>query len=302
MANYYCLMAGMPDIAMDEGDKCPVTLEDFREQCDEVLTEKDKGLLYYFYLKQDCLNVVRLLKASKTNEPTEDLSALGVELNPWCNYTMEQYQDLISAARTMNFNVHRYPSFISAFARDYNYNKEKEGWFAEDQMLLAYYDYAQGCPNRMISAWFKLNFNVTNIMTALIARKYGWNVSNFILGDNEVNEMIRTNNTKDFSLINELDYMVDIMKIVDTEDPVEKEKRIDAFKWNWLDEQTFMNIFSVEAVFAYLCKLEMLNRWEQLDPEKGKEAFRRVIENLRGEAKVPEEFVRPDIAARMKRN
>ena len=301
MANYYCLMAGMPDIAMDDGSKTPVTLDDFREQCDEVLTEKDKGLLYYFYLKQDCLNIVKLLKASKTNEPSEDLGALGVELNPWCNYTMEQYQDLISTARTINFNVHRYPDFMSDFAREYYFNKDKEGWFAEDQMLLAFYDFATQCPNQMISTWFKLNFNITNIMTALIARKYGWNVSKYILGDNEVNEMIRTNNTKDFSLVNELDYMVDLMKIVDTEDPVEKEKRIDAFKWNWLDEQTFMNIFSIEAVFAYLCKLEMLNRWEVLDPEKGKEAFREVIETLRGEAKVPEEFIRPDVRARMNR-
>ena len=131
-------MAGMPDIAMGDGGKSPITLEDFREQCEEVLTERDKGLLYYFYLKQDCLNIVRLLKASKTNEPTEDFSTLDVELNPWCNYTLEQYQDLISAARTMNFNVHRYPEFMSVFAREYHYNKDKEGWFAEDQMLLAY--------------------------------------------------------------------------------------------------------------------------------------------------------------------
>ena len=79
---------------------------------------------------------------------------------------------------------------------------------------------------------------------------------------------------------------------MDTDDPVEKEKRIDAFKWLWLDDKTFFDGFGVEAVFAYLCKLEMLNRWEMLDPEKGKETFTQIIENLRSEAKVPAEFVR----------
>lgn len=292
MANYYCLMAGVPDIAMDDGGKSQMSLADFREQCEEVLTEADKQLIFYFYLERDCKNIVKLLKASKTNDPKENMAELGVEIPMYGNYTMEQYQDLISSVRTMNFNVHRYPEFLSVFAREYDYNKDKEDFFPEDQMMLAFYEYAMLCPNQMIASWYKLNLDITNILTALIARKQGWNVSKFIMGDTEVNEMIRTNNTKDFSLMNELDYMVDLMKIVDTEDPVLKEKRIDAFKWNWLEEQTFMEVFSIEAVFAYLCKLEMLNRWELLDPEKGKETFREIIENLRSEAKVPAEFIR----------
>ena len=80
------------------------------------------------------------------------------------------------------------------------------------------------------------------------------------------------------------------MKIVDEEDPVQKERRIDAFKWVWLEEKTFFEPFSIEAVFAYLCKLEMLTRWERLDPVQGKARFEEIVENLRGEAKVPAEF------------
>ncbi len=125
----------------------------------------------------------------------------------------------------------------------------------------------------------------------MIARKNGWNVADYLQGDTEVNEMIRTNSTKDFNLSTELDYVKDLMQIVDEEDPVQKERRIDAFKWVWLDEQTFFNPFSIEAVFAYLCKLEMIQRWEQLDPEQGRATFERIIDELRGEARVPAEFV-----------
>ena len=280
MSNYYCLMAGVPDIAIDDGGKSPISFADFRAQCEEVLTEKDKKLLFFFYLKQDCLNLVKLLKNPDA------------EVSDWGNYSMEQYQDLITSARTMNFNVHRYPSFMSIYAREFDFNKDKEGWFAEDQMLLEYYRYATRCPDKMISKWYKMNFDITNILTALIARRYGWNVSKYILGNNEVTEMILSNNTKDFNLVNEYDYVVDLMKIVEVEDPVEKERRIDAFKWNWLDEQTFFEPFDLDAVFAYLCKLEMLHRWEMLDPETGKQKFRTIIENLRSEAQVPAEFVR----------
>lgn len=279
MSSYYCLMAGLPDIALDDG-RGAQPVADFKAELAEVLTHADKELMFYFYLRYDCLNLVKLLQF-----PEAEISPLG-------NYSREQYEDMMTSAREMNFNVHRYPSFLSIFARDYAYNKDKEGYFPEDAILLEYYEYALKCPNRMLREWFEMNLNVTNILTALIAKKYGWNVADFIQGDNTVCEMIRNSNVRDFGLGFELDYVPDLMKIVECEDPVEKEKRIDAFKWLWLDEQTFMDVFSIEAVFAYMCKLEMLERWEKLDVETGRETFRQIIENLRGEARVPEEFKR----------
>jgi hypothetical protein len=272
-------MAGLPDISLSDTKKAP-TVAELKEECENVLSDSDKKLMFYFFLKYDCQNIVRLLK-----NPDAQLLANG-------NFSPEQYQDLITSAREMNFNVHRYPTFMSIYAREYNYNKDTAGFFAEDAMMLEYYKYAMGCSNKMIADWYEFNFNVTNILTAMIARKNGWNVGDFIQGDNEVTEIIRTNNSKDFSLSTEYDYVADLMKVVDETDPVQKEKKIDAFKWSWLDERTFFDIFSIDAVFAYFCKLEMLERWEHLDVEEGKETFKQIIENLRGEAKVPEEFVR----------
>ncbi|MBQ0048606.1 MAG: DUF2764 family protein [Prevotellaceae bacterium] len=273
-------MAGLPDITLED-TKSGVSISDLREDLDGTLSDYDKKVMYYFFLKNDCMNLVKLLK-----NPEAEIDNNG-------NLTMEQYVDLMTSAREMNFNVHRYPSFMSEFARNYNYNKDKEGYFPEDDMLYQFYKYAiETCPNKMIREWYKLNLNIANILTAFLARKNGWNVADFIQGDNEVTEMILTNNTKDFDLTHEYDYVVDLMKIVDCDDPVEKEKKIDAFKWLWLEEQTFFNIFSIEAVFAYMCKLDMLFRWDKLDVQKGQETFRQIVDNLRGEARVPEEFIR----------
>lgn len=278
MANYYCLMAGLPDLKLDD-TKFEVSIPDLREELDNILSSLDKKILFYFFLKNDCSNLVKLLK-----DPTAEVDDHG-------NFTMEQYTDLLTSAREMNFNVHRFPAFMSEFARDYAYNKDKEGYYPEDKILYQFYQYAiDTCPNKMVRRWYQLNLDITNILTAFLARKNGWNVADFIQGENEVTEMILTNNTKDFNLTAEFDYVADLMKIVECDDPVEKEKKIDAFKWLWLDEQTFFNMFSIEAVFAYLCKLEMLVRWDKLDVEKGQETFRQIIENLRGEARVPEEF------------
>lgn len=278
MANYYCLMAGLPDLKLDD-TKFEVSIPDLREELDNILSSLDKKILFYFFLKNDCSNLVKLLK-----DPTAEVDNHG-------NYSLEQYTDLLTSAREMNFNVHRFPAFMSEFARDYAYNKDKEGYYPEDKILYQFYQYAiDTCPNKMVRKWYQLNLDITNILTAFLARKNGWNVADFIQGENEVTEMILTNNTKDFNLTAEFDYVADLMKIVECDDPVEKEKKIDAFKWLWLEDQTFFNMFSIEAVFAYLCKLEMLARWDKLDVEKGQETFRQIIENLRGEARVPEEF------------
>ena len=272
-------MAGLPDISLNDAKETP-TVAELKEECENVLSDSDRKLLFYFFLKYDCLNLVRLLK-------NPDAVML-----PNGNYTLEQYQDLITSAQEMNYNVHRYPSFMSIYAREYAYNKDKEGFFAEDAMLLEYYKYAMDCSNKMIADWYEFNFNVTNILTAMIARKNGWKIGDYIQGENDVTEVLRTNNSKDFSLSREYDYVVDLVKVVDETDPVLKERKIDAFRWAWLDERTFFDIFSIEALFAYFCKLEMIERWVHLDADKGEAAFKQIIEHLRGAAQVPAEFLK----------
>ena len=278
MANYYCIITGLPDIDLQD-TKPGMSIEAMREQCEEQLTQHDKKLLFYFFLHFDCVNVVKLLKNPKAS------------IDQWGNFSLEQLRDLISGASESDFDVPGYPSFMSAFVREYSANKENAGYFPEDEMAYQFLNYAtQTCPSSMMRRWYKLNLDLSNILTALLARKEGWNIVDFIKGEGDVQEMIRENKTKDFNLAQELDYVPELMKIVEEEDPVRKEKMIDAFKWIWLDDCTFFEPFSMEAIFAYLCKLEMQQRWAKLDVEQGKESFQKIIDDLRSEAQVPEEF------------
>ena len=164
MANYYCMIAGLPDIDLKDA-KPGLSIEDMREQCDEQLTPLDKKLLFYFFLQFDCSNLVKLLK-------NPDAS-----IDQWGNFTLDQLRDLITSATELNFNVHRYPAFMSIFAREYAFNKDKAGYFPEDEMAYQFLDYAiRTCPNRMMRRWYKLNLDITNILTAMLARAQGWSV------------------------------------------------------------------------------------------------------------------------------
>ncbi len=280
MANYYCLIAGLPDVSLADA-KPKRSILQLKEELEEVIDPADKKLLYYYFLRFDCENLARLLANPDA------------EIDPRGNLVREQYEDLMRSARELNFNVHRYPAFMSIFAREYAYNSGKDGWFGRDAIMLAYYQYARSVPNKMMSRWYQLNLDIQNILTALIARKQGWQISNYVQGGGEVVETILEHaNAHDFDLSSEFDYVKDLMRCADTEDPVEKERQIDALRWNWLEEQTFLEPFDINALFSYIARTEMLERWALLDVEQGRQRFTEIIENLRREAKVPEEFVR----------
>lgn len=279
MANYYCLIAGLPEI--DFSDSHPgYSMDELVEQLHESLTPWDARLMAnFFFLQRDCKNLVGYLK-----DPEAELMYQGA-------YTKEQYHDLVKSAEEMNFNVHRYPSFLSIFAREWAFNKDKKGYFPEDEILYLFYQYAiDNCSNKFVREWYQMNMDINNILTAILARKYGWNIADYIKGEGEVQEKLREENTPDFGLSREMDYMKELIQIAEQDDPVKKEKMIDALKWLWLDDNTFFEPFGIESVFAYMCKLEMQYRWANLDVEKGKESFEQIIENLRGEARVPDAY------------
>ena len=157
-------------------------------------------------------------------------------------------------------------------------------------MASMYYEYAMSCKNKFISAWFEFNLNLNNILAAFAARKYKQDVSNVIVGHTEVCEQLRISNARDFGLSEKLDYFESLLHIAEIEDLVEREKKIDQLKWNWLEKESFFHYFTIERVFVFLLQLEMIERWISLDKEKGNELFRQMIEKLKSEVQIPEEF------------
>ena len=273
-------MAGAPTIELADA-KPGMSVADMRAQLEPELTDADRRLLSLLFLRHDAENLVALLK-----DPEAEVTADGL-------YSREEYGQILQEASEIDLGASKYPAFLVDFAHQYPDMQQQAGFFAEDEMLIRYYQYGiSQSSDSMVRQWFQLNLDVTNIMTAMIARKQGWNANEYVRGEGEVVDMIRTNDSHDFGLGALLDYTAAIMPIVDEQDPVEKERRLDALKWLWIDEKTFADTFSVEAVFAYLCKLEIQERWARLDAEQGRATFEQIINDLRSEAKVPEEFIR----------
>lgn len=275
---YYYLVAGLPELTLEDS-KLSYTVADFKAELYPDLSDEDKKLIDLFYLKFDNANVLKLLK---------DKDAA---IDPRGNYSAEELAEFISSLKEGDEIADAvFPSYLSTFIFEYFNATAEDDFLYEDRLAALYYEYAMKCKNKFVSSWFAFNLTMNNILVALTARKFKMDIAPLIVGDTEVCEALRTSGARDFGLTGEVDFLDQLVKISETEELVEREKKIDQLRWNWMEEATFFNYFTVERLFVFLLQLEMIERWISLDKEKGNQLFRSIIATLKDEVQIPAEF------------
>lgn len=277
MSTYYCLVAGLPDISLDDG-KLSYSVSDFKAELYPDLSAQDRKLIDLFYLKFDNMAILKLLKNKDT--VIEDKG----------NFSAEELLQLIEAVREGDTPDKKYPSYLVNFVSQYLQLSQDELYRADDLLAALYYSYGMSFNNAFIASWFEFNLNLNNILAALAARKYKMEVSSVIVGATSICEQLRTSNARDFGLNETLEYFEALQRIADIEELVEREKKVDMLKWKWLEDESFFHYFTIERIFVFLMQLEMIERWISLDKEKGNELFRKMIQDLKNEVQIPEEF------------
>ena len=277
MSTYYCLVAGLPDISLDDG-KLSYSVSDFKAELYPDLSAQDRKLIDLFYLKFDNTVILKLLK--NKDAVIEDKG----------NFSAEELLQLIEAVREGDTPDKKYPSYLVNFVSQYLQLSQDELYRADDWLAALYYSYGMSSNNAFIASWFEFNLNLNNILAALAARKYKMEVSSVIVGATSICEQLRTSNARDFGLNETLEYFEALQRIADIEELVEREKKVDMLKWKWLEDESFFHYFTIERIFVFLMQLEMIERWISLDKEKGNELFRKMIQDLKNEVQIPEEF------------
>jgi len=278
MSKYYYLVAGLPELSLEDS-KLSYTVADFRTEFYPYLSGEDKKLMDLFYLKFDNANVLKLLK---DKDASIDLRG---------NFSAEELMGYISRMKEGDeVSESVFPSYLSAFISEYFSMSAGDDVLYENRLTALYYAYAMKCKNRFVSSWFAFNLTVNNILAALTARKFKMEVAPLILGDTEVCEILRTSNARDFGLGSEVEYLEQLVKISETSELLDRERKIDQLRWDWMEEATFFDYFTVERLFVFLQQLEMIERWISLDKERGSQMFRSMIAALKDEVQIPAEF------------
>ena len=151
------------------------------------------------------------------------------------------------------------------------------------QML---YEEGLRCKNKLLRRWFEFNLNLNNVLAAAVCQKHGYDPQKVIVGENEVAQLLRRGGVqKNVNLAAALPELKEIVSLTEITDLLEREKHIDALRWQWLEDNALFNYFDIDAVLAYYLKATILHRWDDLTKEKGEEVFRNLLADMKKDIK-----------------
>lgn len=72
-------------------------------------------------------------------------------------------------------------------------------------------------------------------------------------------------------------------EILSKQNPLEKERTLDAYRWQILDELAASDYFGISSLFSFILKLKLVMRWKSFNEEKGRDVVRRLLGSTCGE-------------------
>ena len=141
-----------------------------------------------------------------------------------------------------------------------------EEGFDESTLGADFYDRAAKSKNRFIREYFDFDGRLRNLKVNYLAKRLGKNGEDFMV---ELPEA-------------DFEEEKQIQEILADADFVDREQRMDELKWEKASDIARMDYFNMNAILAFLVKAKTVQRWAELDPEKGTEMFKKLVDEVRG--------------------
>jgi hypothetical protein len=276
--NYYCLVAGFPDLIPDD-KKLHFSSVELRNYLREEIHPADFELVKLFYLPWDHENLISLLFDSE------------FEWDERGNYSREKLEEFVDKKQFELINPSEFPAYFIDFIEFYHDDEEEFPKIAAVKFLTeGWYKTLAGSGNKFVEEFGEFKQNMANIMLALNGRKHDIPFEEAIIGDDEVTHALKRSRARDFGLASEIDDIETIVQIFEIENILDRELKLDNHTWQFIDEIIFFNYFTIEKVLGLVQKLFIVERWFELDKEKGQQIFNQLLEELQSNFEFPEEF------------
>ena len=267
-SSYYTLVASFREYALDSETK-GFDIKAILEEVFEALSSSDAKTVKLLYAYYDCENLISRHNGSSAYNP------LGLLSSEEIDEELRQPSRLIAP--------------LAKVVRDYVLPADEDGEevdlsqpFAK-ALMTAYYKACAASGSRLLKEWSTADRTIRNIVAATLARRQGVAVESVVVGGDSVAAALSRSSAADFGLRTEIPYVEPLIAaVVDEHNMVEKERKIDNIRWSVLSELSSFDYFDVNAVIAYLVKVNMVARWAALDAKVGREMFDRLVSELDG--------------------
>ncbi|MFI3264191.1 MAG: DUF2764 family protein [Rikenellaceae bacterium] len=271
-SQYYCLVAGLKELTLDSENKGFEPKAIIKEILSEVSAKDAKAikLLYTYY---DCENLSSARAGRQRHNPLGNLSREEIE---------EELQEPSLTPSSIAKVIKAFASNDSEEAEDIDTSVSFERALFE-----AYYAECAASGSQFVRVWSQTDRNLRNIAAAIAARLSGISIEDVVVGDGDVADSLRRSSAADFGLRGELPYIDAVISAIGDEvNIVEKEHKIDNISWSEIEEVATFDYFNVSAIMAYLVKLNIVARWSELNPAKGREMLNKLMTELSAKDKI----------------
>ena len=151
--NYYCLIAGLPEISPDD-KKLSLSVRELRSYLNDYLTKKEIDIINLFFYPNDNTQILRLLQKQEADPNLQTV------------FTTSQLEDEIQD-----------PIFVPSYMKDYLLDLQKEdreisNRLPEVELSERYWNFMLSQRERLVKRYAEFSLNIKNLITALNCRKY----------------------------------------------------------------------------------------------------------------------------------
>ncbi len=283
---YYYFVTGLPNIGFEDS-KVAYNPSSFLNEAREKLSKSDNRLLELLVLQRDIDNLLSML-FGKTAQP-EGLCI--IDADSWQSLIEYLKPNPDKDLRHKPQICKRIPEFIITLTKEFLSREDEQSFLEWETLYLqSFYRLVLSHNNRFINAWFQYNRDMQNILIAMGGRKHSYPYAGYLLGEGDDVEKLSKSQAPDFGLGKQHYLFEALSRVYEQYSVIDRERNYDALRWRWIDNQNFFQYFNIDRILGYFCKLCILDRWINLDPDHGKEVFFDTLNELENSFVFPEEF------------
>jgi len=269
-SSYYTLVAGFREYTLDSEIK-GLDIEAILEEVFESLSKSDKKAVELLYAYYDCENLISRYNGSTAFNSLGRLSSDEID------------EELQRPSRLIEPLAKVVRAYISTENEEESEEEDLTQQPFGQALMTAYYKVCATSGARLLREWSNTDRTIRNVVAATLARQQGVAVDTVVVGEDSITKSLSRSSAADFGLRVELPFVEQLVAaVVDEHNIVEKERKIDNIRWAELSELSSFDYFDVNAVIAYLVKVNIVARWAQLDAKVGREMFDRLVAELDG--------------------
>jgi len=253
--NYYYLIAGLPDLSLDE-DLPKIDVEEVIDTIQRNLSSLDEASFRYLLYTNDNRNFLNVLFHEYYNFPTSTFLAPAT----LAESVLQDYRRQQS----------EFPSYLCEFIRIHEdqFSSLSPRELEEILWVMFYEEAEQQAP--FIANYFRFDRQIKEMAAIYNSVNYSFLPQPTTVGGKESGAIGR-GKTVPTAWLREYPYLESLGEVIATKRPDRIEKFMDRIRWDYLED--ISGYFGCEQVFAYALKLLIVVRWQQMSPEKGSTHF-----------------------------